>query len=144
MWVTVEPIWTDLRYTLRLFRKAPFSTASFLLVLAFGLGLHVAVFAFYRTFFLAPVPGVQAPDRLAVVAGRGSLGGGRLPISAGAAAAWLIHLRLAGLLFEPENQGLQVAVWAAALTLSAALLSTGFPALRWSRPEPALKLRYEA
>src|SRR6185295_5374065 len=48
MWATVEPIWTDLRYALRLFRKAPFSTASILLVLAFGLGLHLAVFAFYR------------------------------------------------------------------------------------------------
>lgn len=81
MWATVEPIWTDLRYTLRLFRKAPFSTMSILLVLAFGLGLHIAVFAFYRTFFLAPVPGVQDPDRLAIVAGRGSLGGGRLPMS---------------------------------------------------------------
>lgn len=76
-----ETTLTDLRYTLRLIRKAPFSTASILLVLAFGLGLHIAVFAFYRTFFLASVPGVQAPDRLAVVAGRGSLGGGRLPIS---------------------------------------------------------------
>ena len=81
MRATVEAIQTDLRYVLRLFRKAPFSTASILLVLAFGLGLHIAVFAFYRTFFLAPVPGVQAPDRLAVVAGRGSFGGGRLPIS---------------------------------------------------------------
>lgn len=81
MWATVESIRTDLRYALRLFRKAPFSTSSILLVLAFGLGLHIAVAAFYRTFFLAPVPGVQAPDRLAVVAGRGSLGAGRLPIS---------------------------------------------------------------
>lgn len=81
MWPTVEPIWTDVRHSFRLFRKAPASTASILLVLAFGLGLSIAVFAFYRTFFLAPVPGVQAPDRLAVVAGRGSLGGAPLPIS---------------------------------------------------------------
>jgi predicted permease len=77
----VESIRTDFRYALRLFRKAPFSTASILLVLAFGLGLHIAVSAFYRTFFLAPVPGVEAPERLAAVAGRGSLGAGRLPIS---------------------------------------------------------------
>jgi predicted permease len=81
MRATVEAILTDLRYTLRLFRKAPLSTASILLVLAFGLGLHVAVFTFYRTFFLASVPGVQAPDRLAIVAGRGALSGSRLPIS---------------------------------------------------------------
>jgi len=90
MWATVEAIRTDLRYVLRLFRKAPFSTMSILLVLAFGLGLHIAVFAFYRTFFLAPVPGVQDPDRLAIVAGRGSLGGGWLPIS------YFDYRRLAG------------------------------------------------
>jgi len=90
MRATFEPIWNDLRYTLRLFRKAPFSTSSILLVLAFGLGLHIAVFAFYRTFFLAPVPGVQDPDRLAIVAGRGSLGGGWLPIS------YFDYRRLAG------------------------------------------------
>lgn len=78
MWATVESIRTDLRYALRLCRKAPFSTASILLVLAFGLGLHIAVAGFYRTFFLAPVPGVQSPDRLVILAGRGSLGGGRL------------------------------------------------------------------
>src|SRR5262245_4663376 len=81
MWATAESIRTDLRFTLRLFRQAPFSTASILLVLAFGLGLHLAVAAFYHRFFLAPAPGVQAPDRLAIIAGRGSLGGAPLPIS---------------------------------------------------------------
>jgi predicted permease len=85
-----ESLRTDLRHALRLFRRAPFSTASMLLVLAFGLGLHIAVFAFYRTFFLAPVPGVQAPDRLAVIAGLGSLGEGWLPIS------YFDYRRLAG------------------------------------------------
>ncbi|HVT15586.1 MAG TPA: ABC transporter permease [Thermoanaerobaculia bacterium] len=81
MRVLVESLQADLRYALHLFRKAPLSTAAIVLVLAFGLGLHLAVLAFYRTFFLAPIPGVQAPDRLAIVAGRGSLGGGWLPIS---------------------------------------------------------------
>src|SRR5947209_10948650 len=76
-----ESIRTDLRFALRLFRKSPFSTAAILLVLSFGLGLDVGVFAFSRTFFLSPVPGVRDPDRLAAVAGRASLGAGRLPIS---------------------------------------------------------------
>ncbi len=81
MLASIDAIQNDLRYALRLSQRAPFSTASIILVLAIGLGFHIAVFAFYKTFFLAPVPGVHAPERVVIVAGHGALGDDWLPIS---------------------------------------------------------------
>jgi predicted permease len=57
----------DLRVGLRLLRRAPGFTFVATLVIALGIGANTAVFSVVNTLLLRPLPGVQAPDQLAMV-----------------------------------------------------------------------------
>ena len=54
----------DLRLSLRALAKSPGFTATAVISLAIGLGATTTVFTFVNAFFLRPLPGVEAQDRL--------------------------------------------------------------------------------
>jgi predicted permease len=57
----------DVRYSIRLLRRAPGYTLVVLTVLALGIGANISVFRLFRPLALAPIPGVNNSARLGVL-----------------------------------------------------------------------------
>lgn len=62
---TMNSIWQDLRYALRLFSRSPGFVAVATLSLAFGIGINTAVFSLTEAALLRDLP-VKQPDRLVI------------------------------------------------------------------------------
>src|SRR5262245_36358882 len=65
MWAfrSVETLWQDLRYGLRMLRKAPGFTAVATLALALGIGVNTSILSTVNSFLLRPLP-VEKPAEL--------------------------------------------------------------------------------
>ncbi len=59
----METLWRDVKYSVRLWRKAPGFTSIVVLTLAFGIGANTTVFSVVNTLFLHPLP-VDRPGEL--------------------------------------------------------------------------------
>jgi len=57
----------DVRYSIRLLRRAPGYTFVVLTVLALGIGANISIFRLFRPLALAPIPGVENSGRLGVL-----------------------------------------------------------------------------
>ena len=66
-WTSLETLWQDLRYGLRMLRKDLGFTAVAVLTLALGIGANTAIFSLGNVFMFRPLP-VKDAERLAVVA----------------------------------------------------------------------------
>jgi predicted permease len=62
-WNSVETLWQDVRYALRMLRRMPGFTAVVVISLALGVGLNSSVFSVINALLLRPLP-VPVPDRL--------------------------------------------------------------------------------
>jgi hypothetical protein len=62
-WTSVETLWQDLRFALRMLRKMPGFTAVAVISLTFGIGLNSSVFSVLNALLLRPLS-VPEPDRL--------------------------------------------------------------------------------
>src|SRR5580658_4675615 len=61
---TLDRLWRDLHYTLRMWGRNPGFTALTLLVLALGIAAGTAVFSVVSAILLRPLPGIADPGRL--------------------------------------------------------------------------------
>ncbi len=59
----MQTLWQDLRFGLRMMRKAPGFTTVAVLALALGIGVNTAILSTVRSFILRPLP-VERPDEL--------------------------------------------------------------------------------
>src|SRR5580698_3439713 len=60
---SVESMWTDLRYSVRVLAKAPVFTAVVVLTLALGIGANTAIFSLVDSLLLKTLP-VDKPEEL--------------------------------------------------------------------------------
>src|ERR1700683_3190946 len=58
----MSSLWQDLRYALRLLRRAPMFTAVAILTLGLGLGANISIFSLVNTIFFRTLP-LADPDR---------------------------------------------------------------------------------
>ena len=58
----MSSLWQDLRYALRLLRRAPMFTAVAILTLALGLGANISIFSLVNTIYFRSLP-LADPDR---------------------------------------------------------------------------------
>jgi len=87
-WNSVEALWQDLRYGVRMLRKNPGFTAVAVLTLALGIGINSTIFSLARGMLFAPPP-VNDPEHLVAISG-GRLANGWLlgPVSSADFADW--------------------------------------------------------
>ena len=64
MALTLDGVWYDLRYTIRLWGRSPYFTAIAVLVLASGIAANTAVFSVVDAILLRPLPGITDPASL--------------------------------------------------------------------------------
>jgi macrolide transport system ATP-binding/permease protein len=78
MWgfATLETFWRDLRYGARMLLKQPGFTIVVTITLALGIGANTAIFGLIDAALFRPLPGVEAPDQIVVVARGAEEGGG--------------------------------------------------------------------
>lgn len=62
-------IWQDFRHSLRLLRSRPGFTVTVIVTLALGIGANATIFTWIKAILLAPLPGIEQPDRLVEVWG---------------------------------------------------------------------------
>jgi hypothetical protein len=65
-WPTIESLFADIRYALRVLRKSPGFTCVAVLTLALGIAVNTTVFTAFDALFLRPRP-VKDPDSLASI-----------------------------------------------------------------------------
>jgi predicted permease len=106
----------DVRYGIRVLRKAPGFTASAMLTLALGIGATSAIFSIVRTVVLKPLP-YRAPERVVTLWETARGGAGRNVIAPANFVAWreraqtLQHLAMigpAGLAIQIDGQPARV------------------------------------
>ena len=56
----------DVRFALRMLRRSPLFTSVAVLALGVGIAANTAIFSLIDALLLRPMPGVKAPDELAV------------------------------------------------------------------------------
>jgi len=66
----------DLRFALRMLTKAPGFTAIAVVTLALGIGVNTAIFTWMKAIVLEPLPGVERPAELVMLAGQNRDGTG--------------------------------------------------------------------
>ena len=62
-----DGLFSDLRFSLRLIVRQPWSTTAIVVTLALGMAATVAVFAVFNHVLFRPIPGIGDPDGLATV-----------------------------------------------------------------------------
>ena len=65
----METFWQDLRHSLRLLRSRPGFTCTVVITLALGIGANATIFTWIKTVLLAPLPGIDRPERLVEIWG---------------------------------------------------------------------------
>src|SRR5215217_2408699 len=63
----MDIILQDIRYALRILRKAPGASSVAIVSLALGIAINTSVFGWVRGVLLNPLPGVSEPDRLVTI-----------------------------------------------------------------------------
>jgi putative ABC transport system permease protein len=72
---TVEALWTDVRYSVRILAKAPLFASVVVLTLALGIGANTAIFSLMNSLLLKTLP-VEKPEELMEVSDSWRMGSG--------------------------------------------------------------------